>query len=314
VASFIIGLSTLPRDDQILLLAQLNSITGWNALSEGVHKGVYKAKKFVLGVSGKLASRFGADDFSRQINRLDRNTEWNTEQLAEKINSQVQSLQKKNSSDLWLGIRARMAEIAGIKHDASDMMIADSIITKTASQLKVDLSNYHDSETREEQVFKACIEEQVKKLQETISKMSTKQQEEYEEILRQELEKLSHADQEAIRKATGLSDLSGQALLNFLKTTSGVVIAQMLVGATGFGAFLFLTTSIHALALLLGIGLSFGVYTAATSALAFLLSGPFFFLVAGLAGGFLYYRTSEQLRGQLAKILIVTGRAHALQC
>ncbi len=102
--------------------------------------------------------------------------------------------------------------------------------------------------------------------------------------------------------------------MNFLKTTSGVVIAQMLVGATGFGAFLFLTTSIHALALLLGIGLSFGVYTAATSALAFLLSGPFFFLVAGLAGGFLYYRTSEQLRGQLAKILIVTGRAHALQC
>ena len=83
--------------------------------------------------------------------------------------------------------------------------------------------------------------------------------------------------------------------------------------ASGFGAFLFLTTSIHALALLLGIGLSFGVSSRRLGALVSSCPGPFFFLVAGLAGGLLYYRTSEQVKGQLAKNAIVTGKARTLQ-
>lgn len=208
-----------------------------------------------------------------------------------------------------------MAEIAGCRRGLgylSENEIAEGIIAKAASHLRLNLEDCPNSEAKEEKIFTVYIEEWVQNIKERLRSISSDQEEDLKRILNQNLKKLSHAEREAIRKAIKTDELSGESLLRFLKTTSGIAIAQMLVGATGFGAFLFLTTSIHALGLLLGITFPFVTYTAATSTLSFLLSGPFLLLIAGLSGGFLYHQTTEGIKGELAKMLIVIGRAHNL--
>ena len=77
----------------------------------------------------------------------------------------------------------------------------------------------------------------------------------------------------------------------------------------GFGFYLFLTTTIKAFSLLLGITLPFGVYTAATSLAGFLLSAAFLPVAAVLGVGAAAFSADRQVRDELAKLLVVVGRS-----
>lgn len=110
-----------------------------------------------------------------------------------------------------------------------------------------------------------------------------------------------------------MDELSAKSILAFLKTATATGIAQMVVGGFGFGAFLFITTMLKAFSLLLGVTIPFGVYTAATGGLAFLLSVPSFLIVMGIAGGFVYKGTERKLGDEMAKILVVIGNIKLME-
>ncbi|HHW42037.1 MAG TPA: hypothetical protein GXX19_13020 [Syntrophomonadaceae bacterium] len=311
---FILGISQMSREEKASLLAQLNSMTSMNILNEGVQKALHSAKKFTLVKIARMFENLGAGDFARSLEKIDRVTEWNTNVLAAKIRGEMEKLKLLNDTKLWQDIRLKMIDIGGVDASASEEQIAEAVINRVAALYKLDTRTYPNIVAKENAVFEACINDLIEQLQKKLNRMTMEEQDKFRKLLEDEIRSLSKANREAIKEATGLQELSSQALLNFFKTTSGVAFAQMLVGATGFGAFMFLTTTLKAISLLLGVSLPFGVYTVATSVLAFLLSGPFLLLVIALSGGAILYKTNEDLKHQLAKILIVTGRAKLMGC
>lgn len=308
---FIAGLERLTRDEKVLLAAQITALTGWNILSEGAQKTARKVKSFVLKSASRL-TKLASKEYARQLDELDQRSDWDVEIIQRKISEEVKSISRYSDEALTKLLREKIAYIAEIKPDVDDEVLANAVLHRAAKATKVDVRYYPDAVRLEGAVFEACVREQMDELKKRLERMTLNEEVQFESILRSELEKLSQADREALKKAVGLDEVSAGALLNLLKTTSGVALTQLFLGGFGFGAFLFLTTMIKAFSLLLGLTLSFGVYTAATTMLAFLLSAPFFLLVVFFSGTLILRNTSRQIDDQLAKILVVAGKGNLL--
>lgn len=308
---FVVGIDRLSRDDKIALLAQLTAVNAKTVLSEGAQKGLRQVKSLALAGAAKvvgLASR----DYGHNIKAWDKRLDWNVEVLRGRMAEKADSLSRLDTADITRRLRARMAQIANVEETVDGAALATAIIHRAARSLKIDVRLFPETVSLEDAVFQAFVREQIELLKKRLAQMSPAELADFEGILHDEIAKLSKADQEAIRKATGLDELSGKAVVGFLRSMSVTALTQLVVGSFGFGAFLFLTTTLKALSLLLGMTFSFGLYAAATSLLAFLLSGLFLFAVAALSGGLLFRRTSTQLDDQLAKLLVAVGRAKLL--
>jgi hypothetical protein len=309
---FIAGISQMSREEKIALLAQMNCLTGLNVLSEGFQKGAHKVKKVLIGGTSWLAGRAGLSGLQCRINEINTKTDWNTDVLRNKIATEIEVLSELDQSEISRRLRQQIIQIAQIDNKDNETVIATAIIHRAAKALKIDVRLYTDILSLENKVFEECIREQIENIKKNLAIMSDVELNDFEDILNQELGKLSQAEKEAIRKATGLEELSSRAIIIFLKTTSTAALAQLFISGFGFGAFLFITTSLKALSLLLGMTFSFGIYTAATSTLAFLLSGPFMLIIAALSGGIILRKTSVTLADQISKILVLTGRSKIL--
>jgi len=305
---FLIGIQHMTRDEKILLLSQLNAITTRNVLNQGVQTMAKKAKNFTLKQSSTLARYVNAHTLEEKIEQLDQISEWDAEVLARKIEEEIEKNSFLKDRELNVHIKWKIAELAGADKNEEDTKIAAELVNRLAVLYDINPALYPTSTALEEEVYAACIEEQIKILKKKLQSMSAEEEKTLEEALREELGRLSRAEQEAIKELSGLEELSAQSILNLLKTTSSVALAQIVIGSTGFGAYLFLTTVMKAFSLLLGVTFSFGAYTAATAGLAFLLSAPFLLLVFGASGGFIWYKTSRNLADQGAKIAFLAGR------
>lgn len=311
---FLVGLQIMTKEEKVSLLAQVNTLTGLNVINDAAQKGAKQAKNFVMGWGEKAAQwvgqQVGRPDVGRAIREFDASTDWNAEVLQKKINKEIDILTGLSERQLSRMLRVRTAEIAEVDEQAAEQVLEAAIVNRAMKALgkKFDNRMFENSVNPEEAVYAVCIEELMEAIQKRLNKMSYDEEDQVKKALEEEMAKLSEMDQEAIKRATGLESLSSEAILKFLKTTSGVAFAQLLIGGTGFGAFLFLTTSMKALSLLLGVTLPFVSYVAATTFLSFLLSGPFLLLIVGLSGGLLYRGTSTSINDQLAKLLLITGR------
>jgi hypothetical protein len=311
---FLVGLQIMTKEDKVSLLAQLNTFTELNVINDAAQRGAKQAKKFVLGWGEKaaqwLGQQVGRPDVGRAVGEFNDSTDWDAEVLQKEIRKEINLLADLNERQLSRMLRARTAEIAEVDEQAAEQELKVAIINRAKRALGKDFDNriFVNSTMLEEEVYAACIDELIEAIRKRLNKMTYDEEEQVGKALEQEMAKLSEMDQDAIKRATGLESLSSEAILKFLKTTSGVAFAQLLIGGAGFGAFLLLTTSLKALSLLLGVTLPFASYVAATTFLSFLLSGPFLLLIIGVSGGLLYRGTTNRIHDQLAKLLLVTGR------
>lgn len=311
MSTFLVGLNQMSDDEKIVLTAQMRSMVWKNVFNEVFQKGAHKTKVIVFRGLEWVTDKF-SEEASEHLSEWNSRTEWDPEVMKDRIEQECEKLSDVPLSQVEFMLRNRMIEIADLDDSAKDIALANGIIQRAAKNLDIDHKQFLDTEILENTVFERCIEEQVELLKTRLNAMTPEEIDKFEEILREEIKKLSEADQEAIRQATGIDELSAKAMMHFLKTTSGVAVAQMLIGATGIGAYLFLTTTIKAIGLLMGVTFSFGAYTTASSTLAFLTSAPFLIIVMALGAGWMYRRTEARIKDQLAKILIVVGRAKLL--
>ncbi|HHV61352.1 MAG TPA: hypothetical protein GXX51_01720 [Firmicutes bacterium] len=309
---FLVGLDQLSRDEKVNLLAQLNSLTGWNVLNQGAQKGMRQVKNLAFNATAWVASKVSRE-YERNIKELSDRLDWDVEVIQKKAVREVDCLSGLTSEQVSRLLRKRIAEIGRVDVGVDDLTLAKAIIHRAARSLGMDPRLYGDLACLETAVFERCIQEQMAELKKRLQRMSPSQLNDFERILRDEISRLSGAEQEAIRKVIDLDRLSADGVVAFLKSISSAAIAQVAVGGLGFGPFLFLTTTMKALSLLLGITLSFGTYTFATSALAFLLSAPFLFIIAGMAGGLILRSTSWKVNDHLTKLLIFIGRGKLLR-
>ncbi len=310
---FLIGINQMTRDEKIMLLAQMNAVSGWNLLSQGAQKLGIKAKSLAFKGGDLLVDTLGVKNVHAKIKELDQSIDWDPNVLNRKIEAEAKELRLYRDEGLDQKLHEKMASLAGIPETSEKDAVARSILERVGISFEKNPAAYANVVALEEDVFSACLQEQIEALQKKLNSLSREEHDELEEMLRAEIQKLSAADQEQIRDFAGLDELSSQAILKLLKTSSSAVLVQMLIAGTGFGAYLFLTTVMKAVSLLLGSTFPFAAYTAGAVALSFLLSGPFLILILAASTGFVLKKTNEKIDLQMAKILIIAGRAKMME-
>jgi hypothetical protein len=219
------------------------------------------------------------------------------------------------NADAAAGNRSRLQPVSGLgpckdEDQNPDMaQVSQGILRRAARRVRINPKEYADEESLEQAIIQKAVQQIVDGLQKRLARMSAGELESVESALRAELSRLSQADAEAIKRALGLRELSSQSALTVLKTASSTALAQAVAGGFGFGFYLFLTTTIKAFSLLLGVTLPFGVYAAATSVAGFLLSAAFLPVAAVLGAGVATLVADRQVHDELAKLLVVVGRS-----
>lgn len=309
---FVVGLERLERTEKEALLAQVNVLSGPLIIADKASKGLKRAKEFVGRNAERLAGRM-SPDAGQKVHAWAERFDWDENRLAGRMAEERERLQRLPEGALEEEILTCLRRIACLndQHDAS--AVACAVIHEAAETLKIDRRIYLDAASLEGAVFEAALTEMIEALKKKLESLSFGEQEELETLLREELERLTESDREAICEALGVEELSAGALLALLRSASGVAIVQMLVGGFGFGAFLFLTTMIKAFSLLIGVTLPFAAYSASATVLSFALSLPFFLLFVAATGGWIVNRTNSKIDQQLSKLLVVIGRARLLQ-
>lgn len=307
---FLAGLESMSKDETVALLAQLDAVTTPRVLNDWVQKAAVRGKDWTLGKIARLANS-RSRSISDRAEGLKRDWNWDPNVLQKNIDAEIRRLSICDATTLKAELRKHLAAIAKVDPGIEDTPLACAMIHRAAKSLNIDPRFYFDAVALENEVFETSIKQLFERLKE-LQRLGPKQTEELEQLLRQELMKLSEADREAIREALKVEGLSAETMLNVLKTGGGALISQILVGSFGFGAYLFLATTLKAVGLLFGTSFAFGTYLAASGFLAFLLSGPFLLLAVAVAGGITYGRTTGKLGDYKAQLLIVTGRARLL--
>ncbi len=311
---FLIGIDRMSRDEKLTLLSQLNSVSGMSVLNEGFQRTAKTVKNKMLGFTVCTLQNIGAlKPMTSSIRRFNENTDWDPNIIQARINSEYQQLSGLTDAQLKSALFNKIAAISGADKDGDPKVVSRRVVQLAAKAVGITPSVYKTDTMLEADVNEACIKEQVDNLKKTLEVMSEEDMEQFKDLLNQEISKLSSADREAIKKATGLETLSSDAMFSYLKTLSGTAFLQIAGGAFGFGLYMFLSSALSALSLLFGITLPFVAYTTFSSMAAFMLSGPFFVLVAGLAGGIMVHKTNLKLNGQLAKMLVMAGNAKLYQ-
>lgn len=101
-------------------------------------------------------------------------------------------------------------------------------------------------------------------------------------------------------------------MITFVKTLSAASAVQIIIGSLGFGFFLFLTTFMKAIGLLIGLSFSVGTYAALTSAFGFILSFPFMLITLVVSTGVLLKYTNQKIAVEISKLLILIERSKLL--
>lgn len=104
--------------------------------------------------------------------------------------------------------------------------------------------------------------------------LSPKQKEQLYATLDEAIRNMNAEDRRKLQDGLRLDKLTGKTLMKALTATTGVVAVTTLISSAGFGAYVALTTIMHAVMTTLhGSTLPFAAYTTATTVLSFLI-GP----------------------------------------
>ena len=304
---YYLGLSRMNREESVALTAQLKILTGLNLVGDSVRKTTAKVKTGLISGLAKLLDRQGRTLWAEQIRGIDNNVSWETEALVRNMKLEMERLSQLSDSQLMEELRKELRSLAEVNAEVDDGAVAAAILERAARSLGIDPNCYIDPAVLELVVFEKAVQRQYEELKKRLQGMSALDMEKLAAAMEQELQRLSQGEREAIQQFTGAERLSGQAMVGFMKTASGVVLAKMIFAGTGFGAYLFLTTALKATSLLLGISFSYGAYTAATSVLALLVSGPALAMIAGLSAGVVLHKMNKKLADRLAQVVVVNG-------
>ncbi len=166
-----------------------------------------------------------------------------------------------------------------------------------------------DLDELEETITRRYLEDLERVVKQAVRQANQQQAGQIVDHLEETIKRANEQDQELMRRAAGLDHLSGRALWEAVRKGALGVGAVSALNATGFGAFLALTTVLHAIfTTTLGIVLPFALYTSATAALGALL-GPFGILLAGGGVPAVVLRKGDrQSKQRLLAMLIARGR------
>ncbi len=310
---FVAGFEKMSTDELRGLVAQLEATRGLSIFVESLLRVGKRFKEFsVSGVSRVLGGR--SKKLREFLRNIDERLDWDPELVVRKIEEKMKELETADRDALLRALRGKMMEIGGVKDPDIDMdAVASAVVHVAAGSMKMDGRLYPSVESLEKEIFRKLLVEVAEGIHERLAKLGADDYTELEKHLKEELGRLGEAEREAMRRALGVDELSAGSLLEFFKVTSGTAVVQMVLGGTGFGAFLCLSTMIKSLGLLVGVSFPFATYLAASSVLSFMLSWAFLPVVMLLSGGFAAFALDRNVKGRMAGMLVLVGRASLMK-
>lgn len=162
-----------------------------------------------------------------------------------------------------------------------------------------------------EAIYRRYLEDCVEGIREQLKKQGQDEINATDRAMTEQLARLSETERLEIQKALNLQTLSASSLRNVI-VKSGIPVAGIAaVQAGGFGAYLALTTVMHAVfTSILGITLPFAAYTSATSALS-ILTGPVGVLFSLSLGALGYIWGRRKIERSQYAMMVFTCVGHA---
>lgn len=162
-----------------------------------------------------------------------------------------------------------------------------------------------------EAIYRKYLEDCVEGIREQLKKQGQDEINATDRAMAEQLARLSETERLEIQKALNLQTLSASSLRNVI-VKSGIPVAGIAaVQAGGFGAYLALTTVMHAVfTSILGITLPFAAYTSATSALS-ILTGPVGVLFSLSLGALGYFWGRRKIERSQYAMMVFTCVGHA---
>jgi len=296
---FLAAIDKLTREELIEHVANLEALHWARVAREitekkgkqihsGIHNGVESAARWFadftrsgVGTEGKVKQQLKnvakvADGFADRVDEGRQKLTWEPYEVSKEILKNREALMEISDDELRDRLLKNISRLANhkIQGQIDPKALAEDSLETAAGIFKDKITiKFTPAQDVENAIFKCYVERLLDNIKEKLQSAEDDEVEELERKLRYQLEKLSSGDADTLKKALNLQELTASNVVNLLK--KGTITAGMLIAvdATGFGAFLFLTTFIKSISLLLGITFSFTTYTAATAALGFLL-GP----------------------------------------
>jgi uncharacterized protein YaaW (UPF0174 family) len=162
---------------------------------------------------------------------------------------------------------------AKVKQEGMSLdMVSLKVIEEAASLLDIpkDLTPAQKADS----VYQRFYERLLDNLQKQLKKQDDKSAAQTREALQNSLDNMNEEQRHEIRKALNIEKLTGETIRSALLKACSPTAILAIASASGFGAFVALTTIIHAIfTTIIGITLPFVVYSSATSVLVILI-GP----------------------------------------
>lgn len=249
-------------------IAMLEAVTMGNVMKGYGTTIANKGAKFINGVGGVFGKN--PDITVKKEKRL-----------ADYIEEKNYELSYLNRAKLNLRLQSILREKTGCESSTEDYISA-CVINSVAKHMKLE-ENMTVSQ-KADGIHRRYLEKILNSMQESLKKQDSVEANKTVNEIEQSISKLSDKDKEELKRVLNIEELTGKEIRNvFMKAGTPTLIIGAL-SASGFGAFIALTTVMHAVfTTILGITLPFAVYTGATSTLGFLLGPAGIALVAGTA-------------------------------
>ncbi len=276
---------------QIAFLRKANMKNKAKEKLNTVHRGTKKAFNWVAKKVGK------------EEKQTDVPEDW---KLEDELKKEMDKLNLLNKSDLVDLFYDELANKVKYKENDNEEGLSIAVIEETSK-------NYDDIDESLTPASKAVAithrfaEKFYPKTTEKLENASDEELKEFERTFEDKLKEAKEEDIEEIKNELGVNEITGEAVRKALTKSGGPITMIALMNLSGFGAYLMLSTVMHAIfTTMLGITLPFAAYTGASSALAF-LTGPFGILLATGFGGWSLFKGKGKLTRSLLTVPVFLG-------
>lgn len=259
------GITKMDDEELKYLIASLETVTITNIASEMGQKAKRRAVKFANAIKGL----FNSEQFSEpNVIPLDKRIALRKAEFdnipREKLNSKIKSI---------LIEKVNAVEKNVSNYDSEDE-ISVNVISTAAKNYKKEISENLTPAQKADAIRHRYNEKLMAQNREQLKNQTEDQREQTEQAIQNGINNMSEKEQKELKDALGVDNLTGSAVRKMLTTAAGTTVAMTVLDASGFGAYVALTTIMHAIfTTTIGITLPFAAYTGATSFLAF-ITGP----------------------------------------
>lgn len=268
------GINKMQAEQLSSQLATLKVVTMSNAFSEMGQKVSNKTVKLFNGI--------------RKVMKTEPVKEPEVIPLDKRIADCKAQLDTKSREDLIDETRKVLIEkmkslMIAKSSNPSDDELSIYVIEAAAKNFKKEINANLSPSQKADAVYQRYNERLIAQTQKKYNKASDEEKKRIHKQLQEDVDAMSEEQKIELKKALHVNEVTGETLSKFITTSAGASALLIALNVSGFGAFMALTTIMHAVfTTTLGITLPFIAYTTSTSILSFLLGPAGWIIFAGI--------------------------------